>query len=207
MKRTLFVFIFIGLLFSNSEILSKNTAKDSLSMIALPDSVEVKLLDRAIQIKRFIGSNPKYNNEIAFLVDMRIRSGKNRFFVYDLKNNKIIDQGLVAHGLGSGSEADGELKFSNTPNSLCTSLGKYAIGKSYIGAFGKAYKLYGLDKTNNNAYSRSIVLHKYKAMPYQEQNGPICKSMGCPMVNADYYERIEKRIDESKSNILMDIFY
>jgi hypothetical protein len=86
-------------------------------------------------------------------------------------------------------------------------LGKYSIGKDYVGRFGKAYKLYGLDVTNSNAFARSIVLHKYDKVPYEEQDKAIVHSLGCPMVNELYYNRIEKIIDNSKRNIILDIYY
>lgn len=138
---------------------------------------------------------------------MKIHSGKNRFFVYDLKSNAILDQGLVAHGSGSEIATKDELLFSNTPDSNCTSLGNYTIENSYFGKFGKAYKLIGLDKTNNNAFSRNIVLHKYSLMPYNEQNFRIINSLGCPMVNEKFYKRLEKIIDNSKSKIILKIYY
>lgn len=138
---------------------------------------------------------------------MKIPSGKNRFFVYDLKANKILDKGLVAHGSGSETEIKGKLKFSNVPNSLSTSLGSYCIGNSYVGKFGKAYRLHGLDKTNSNAFRRDIVFHYYYDVPYKEKDGYICNSFGCPMVNKKYFERIAKLIDASESNILLNIYY
>ena len=188
------------------KILSKNT-NDSSIISVFNNVTEEKLFNRAKIIKKFIVNNSKYNNEIAFIIDMKIMSGKNRFFVYDLKNNVIIDQGLVAHGIGSQTQTEGELIFSNEPNSLSTSLGKYSIGSSYNGQFGKSYKLYGLEETNNKAFARNIVLHKYSKMPFGEQESPICKSFGCPMINVEFYKRIEKLIDNSKTNIILDIFY
>ena len=159
------------------------------------------------EVKEVIDAGPQYNKKIAFLVDMRIKSGKNRFFVYDLVNNKILDQGLVAHGSGSETAVRGELKFSNTPNSNCTSLGRYSVEKCYKGIFGKAYKLNGLDETNSNALSRAIVLHHYSAVPHDEQEYYISNSHGCPMVNEQFFKRIEKIIDSSKSKIVLDIYY
>lgn len=205
MKR-LILFLIVILFFSIS-ILSKNTKNKSSVISASDNSTEEKLLNEACIVKEFITNNPNYNTEIAFLIDMKIGSGKNRFFVYDLKNNRIIDQGLVAHGFGSETQIQGELKFSNVNYSYCTALGKYYIGHSYNGEYGKAYRLYGLDETNNNAFMRNIVLHKYEKVPYAEQDKPICQSLGCPMVNTDYYKRIEKLIDNSKSKIILDIYY
>ncbi|MBE8724827.1 murein L,D-transpeptidase catalytic domain-containing protein [Flavobacterium hungaricum] len=166
-----------------------------------------RIKNHSKELKKLICSNNKYNKDIAFLIDMRIPSGKKRFFVYDLKQNKIIDKGLVAHGSGSETTIKGKLKFSNKPNSLSTSLGTYYVGKYYYGKFGKAYKLYGLDETNNNAFKRDIVFHYYYDVPYKEKDGYICNSYGCPMVNKKYFERTSKIIDASPTNILLSIYY
>ena len=137
---------------------------------------------------------------------MKIHSGKNRFFVYDLIKKQVIDKGLVGHGSGSDT-GTGKLNFSNINNSRCTSLGKYSIGSSYKGQFGKAYKLHGLDASNDLAFERNIVLHKYEKVPYEEQENSICNSFGCPMVNEVFYNRLEKIIDNSEKEILLSIYY
>ena len=208
MRKIIFTLtpIFIILLCSFNNVL-KNTENKGNEFATTMSPKEQRLLERVKTIKQFIGTNSKYNNELAFFIDMRLMSGKNRFIVYDLKKDKIVDQGLVAHGIGSETGIQNELKFSNTNSSYCTALGKYSIGKDYVGRFGKAYKLYGLDVTNSNAFARSIVLHKYDKVPYEEQDKAIVHSLGCPMVNEFYYGRIEKIIDNSKRNIILDIYY
>lgn len=200
MKKILIVFLMILFVFIGYKIIYKDN-KISSSSATVIDYKYIK------EVKKLVESNSKYNKRIAFFIDMKIPSGKNRFFVYDLKTNKIIDKGLVAHGSGSETNIKGKLKFSNIPNSLSTSLGKYYIGNPYYGKFGKAYKLYGLDKTNSNAFHRDIVFHYYFDVPYQEQKGYICNSFGCPMVNKKYFERTAKIIDSSESNIVMSIYY
>lgn len=176
--------------------------------IHYPHNIESERLNTQInQTKTFIRQNPDYNNKTAFFIDMKIKSGKKRFFIYDLINDKIIDQGLVAHGSGSETEVPGNLQFSNLPDSKCTSLGTYRIGKHYTGIFGKAYKLHGLDKTNNNAFKRAIVLHHYSAVPGDEQDHSIINSHGCPMINKDFFKRTEKILDQSKSSISLRIYY
>ena len=207
MKKIIFGLIFIGILFTSFKVFDKMKTDNSVEISVINDSSKEKLDAEVKEIKKVIQGNPKYNKEIAFFIDMKISSGKNRFFVYDLNKETIIDQGLVAHGSGSETGIQGKLKFSNTNNSLATSLGKYYISNSYIGRFGKAYKLYGLDKTNSNAFDRAIVLHKYFDVPYKEQTEYICNSYGCPMVNEKYFKRIEKIIDNSKTNILLVIYY
>lgn len=158
-------------------------------------------------VKQIIKSNANYSTKTAFFIDMQIKSGKYRFFVYDLIKGEITDQGLVAHGSGSETKIKANLKFSNEPDSRSTSLGRYSIGKSYRGIFGKAYKLSGLDKTNDNAGKRAIVLHSYSAVPSEEQDYYISNSKGCPMVSEDFFKRLEKIIDGSKSKIILNIYY
>lgn len=167
-----------------------------------------RLTNHVSEIKSFTTANHKYSNKIAFLVDMKIKSGKNRFFVYDLQNEKIIDQGLVAHGSGSETGIKGDiLQFSNEPNSNCTSLGRYSIEKSYSGVFGKAFRLNGLDETNNNAFKRAIVLHRYKEVPDEEKEYYIINSHGCPMVSEVFFKRLEKYIESSDSKIMLYMYY
>lgn len=57
-----------------------------------------------------------------------------------------------------------------------TSLGRYVIVGQYSGKYGKAYRLAGLDVSNSNAISRSIVFHK---SPYAGLTR-IGRSEGCP---------------------------
>jgi hypothetical protein len=167
-----------------------------------------RLTDHVSEIKSFTTTNRGYSKKIAFLVDMKIKSGKNRFFVYDLENEKIIDQGLVAHGSGSETGIKGDiLQFSNAPNSNCTSLGRYSIEKSYTGVFGKAFRLNGLDDTNNNAMKRAIVLHRYKEVPDDEKEYYIINSHGCPMVSEVFFKRLEKVIENSDSKIMLYMYY
>ena len=178
MKKIILVLILIGLLFTSFKLINIHKNTDSSKTSKLNKSNKGKLQMHLKEVQELANANSKYNNEIAFFIDMKIPSGKNRFYIYDLKNNKLIDEGLVAHGSGSETQVAGILKFSNTNNSFCTSLGKYSIENSYVGKFGKAYKLFGLDATNSNAFDRNIVLHTYFDVPYEEQEVPICNSLG-----------------------------
>lgn len=149
-----------------------------------------------------------YNTEYCFFIDMRIPSGKNRFFVYDLINDSVMNAGLVAHGRGSDIGSPDALVFSNEPNSYCTSLGKYKLGRSYTGCFGLSYKLYGLDKTNNKAFERSVVLHSFIGVPGKEvYPASICKSEGCPTVSPAFLAQLKTYLDNSDKPILLWIYY
>jgi hypothetical protein len=108
-----------------------------------------------------------FSSRYAFLVDMSLPSGKNRFFIYDLTRDTVAFSGLVAHG-SCNTPYLPEPQFANTPECGCTSLGRYKLGEAYQGRFGKAFRLHGLDSTNRNAFQRNIVLHGYKDIPDNE---------------------------------------
>ena len=150
----------------------------------------------------------KCNQDYGFIIDMRIPSYKKRFFVYNLKKDSLINSGFVAHGTGSET-FKGELVFSNTPDSRCTSLGKYKIGVSYKGMYGFSYRLFGLDSTNNKAMQRAIVLHGHSCVPDKETDEyPICFSYGCPMVSVNFLQQLKGYITkQGKNPILMSIIY
>lgn len=207
MKKVLIVLVLLATAYWSSGLLNLKSTKANPKATKVIEEKAKRIQEHVTKAKDFLNKNPNYNPDVVFLADMKIMSGKNRLFIYDLKKNEVIDQGLVAHGYGSETGVENELKFSNLNNSNATSLGNYSIGESYEGKFGKSYKLYGLDATNSNAFSRYIVLHKYSKMPYDEQLSPVCNSLGCPMVNEIYFKRIEKIVDASEKKILLDIYY
>lgn len=164
-----------------------------------------KLKTKAIAIKQFASSR-HYNDKIFFLVDMNLPSGKNRFFVYNADKDSIVLAGLVAHGSCDFGFQESPT-FSNKNNSGCSSTGRYKIGIPYIGNFGLAYKLHGLDSSNNNAYARTIVLHSYECVPSQETYPlPICNSRGCPMTSIDFLQQLKIIINKSTRPVLLWIF-
>ena len=165
-----------------------------------------RLSRQAAAIKQYARAN-RFNTEYCFLVDMSIPSGKKRFFVYNLKKDSIENSSLVAHGWGSFQPDSDQLQFSNTPNSCQTSLGKYKIGYSYMGSFGLAYKLYGLDKTNSKAFERAIVLHSLDQVPDSETYPEdICNSAGCPMVSPSFLAILSGYITSSRKPVLLWIY-
>lgn len=148
----------------------------------------------------------KLSTQYAFLIDMSQPSGRYRFFVYDFRKDSIVEKGLVAHGSCNTSYLE-SAQYSNTPESGCSSLGKYKVSYSYKGQFGKAYKLNGLDSTNSNAFKRFVVLHAYDCVPDREvYPQPICNSLGCPMVSYDFLGKLSGYIDNSKKPILLWIY-
>lgn len=170
-------------------------------------AIHSRLNEKATALKSYLRKYPNYNQRQAILIDMRQNSGKYRLFVYDLDSMKIVSKGLVAHGSGSETGSSDSLIFSNTPESYMSSLGKYKIGNSYTGTFGRSYKLHGLDQSNSKAYDRAIVLHRYSCVPDEEQHYPICNSLGCPMVSENYFEELDKIVRSSGKPMIMEIYY
>jgi hypothetical protein len=167
--------------------------------------VFAKMQLKAVAARKFTALK-KYNTRICFLVDMSISSGKNRFFIYDLKNDSIIGGGLVTHGRCNESWLAGR-KYSNEVGSGCTSPGRYKIGNPYNGRFGLAYKLHGLDSTNSNAFKRYVVLHAHECVPENEvEPMPICQSDGCPTLSPGFLETVAKYIDASEKPVLLWIY-
>ena len=189
----------------------KFTSAFNSNSFAIKNNVDKAILTETLKQKAALLettlNSGQFNTEHCFLIDMRIASGQNRFFIYNLNKDSVEMAGLVAHGSGSEKGGD-ELYFSNTPNSNCTSLGKYKIGKSYMGRFGLAYKLYGLDDSNSKAFERFVVLHAHRCVPVGETAPvPICESLGCPTVAPAFLIELKKYIDNAAKPILMYIYY
>ncbi len=167
-------------------------------------AVLLRTKNHSSSLKNYAATN-NFNTQYCFLVDMTIASGEKRFFVYDLKVDSTIVAGLVTHG--SGKVVSAKIQFSNQPESNCTSLGKYKIGNSYNGKFGLAYKLYGLDKTNSNAFNRFVVLHSHACVPLMEVAPQrICESWGCPTVSPLFLQVLKKYIDKADKPVLLWIY-
>jgi hypothetical protein len=147
-----------------------------------------------------------YNTELCFLLDYSLPSGKNRFLVCNMKNNTALMSGLVAHG-SCNTLFLKDAKFSNQIGCGCSSLGKYKIGQKYSGRFGIAYKLYGLEASNSNAFARNIVLHSYYGVPEKEVDPlPVCNSLGCAMVSNGFIKKLDKILSGSKRSVLLWIY-
>jgi hypothetical protein len=192
---------------SSSGLLKRAKANQAISKSNQHDLTQPairKLQLKAADAKKFVQQN-EYNDVICFLIDMSPSSGQNRFFVYDLKKDTLKNSGLVTHGRCNENWLEGR-KYGNSIGCGCTSLGKYRIGQSYNGRFGLAYKLFGLEKTNDNAYKRFVVLHAHECVPEAEVEDEICQSDGCPTVSTGFLQYIKPIIDVSNKPVLLWIY-
>lgn len=133
----------------------------------------------------------KKNKDVIAIIDYTKPSTEKRFFVLDLKNQKVLFETLVAHGKNSGTFQT--ISFSNIPNSYQTALGFFLTDTTYNGDFGYSLKLLGLEEGfNSNADRRKIVIHgaSYVSESFIKQFGFLGRTLGCPAVPVEYSQKI-----------------
>ena len=139
------------------------------------------------------------------IVNFGKHSGEERFFIYNVRNNKYEYSGLVQHGNGKGNTAS-KPKFSNVIGSNCSSLGLYKITSkdnmhSWPGA--PCFRMVGLDSTNSNAMARGILIHPSLTrtlMPFEVWglDMPLTwESQGCFAVSCNTMYEISKRFKKN----------
>lgn len=164
---------------------------------------------KAKEAKAFCIKN-KFNTKYCFLVNFNIHSGKNRFMIWSFVEQKILYSGLCCHGYG-GNSTEAKANYSNKSGSNCSALGKYKLGKRAYSNWGinVHYKMHGLEKGNNNAFKRIIVLHSYEYVEDKEiypKYLPMGWSMGCPVVGNALMRQIDKLLKATKKPVLLWIY-
>ena len=141
--------------------------------------------------------NNLQNNKIITIIDFTKPSTRERFFVIDLENKKLLYKSLVAHGKNSG--ANMATRFSNTPRSLKSCLGFFLTAETYSGKYGYSLKLDGLEPgINDNARKRSIVIHgaDFVSHDIARQCGMLGRSYGCPALPVNSSKKIIDKISK-----------
>lgn len=156
------------------------------------------------EAKQFVQSNG-LSNEFYILVDMSVHSGKKRMFVISFADGSIRDAFLTTHGMGCGS-SDDDVKFSNVPESHCSSKGKYILGKKkvYSPSFQHKYIMYGKEASNSNAVVRNIVFHPWSVVPDEETYpSGIAQSWGCPAVSENAFNAMDGYLQSTNGRVLL----
>lgn len=143
---------------------------------------------------------------ILSVIDYSKPSTQRRFWVFDLKTNRLLFKELVAHGKNSGDKI--ATRFSNKMGSMTSSIGLYVTAKTaYVGRHGYSLRLVGLDKGfNSRAAARAIVVHgaPYVSPEFARQNGRLGLSWGCPALNPKVVKPV---IDNIKGGTLIFAYY
>lgn len=125
----------------------------------------------------------KIKKEILTIIDFSLSSTKKRMWILDMANNKVLFHTVVAHGKNTGGEF--ATKFSNTVNSLQSSLGFYITGETYMGGNGLSMFIDGMEEEfNSKARERYVVVHgaAYANPEVATRQGRLGRSYGCPAV-------------------------
>jgi hypothetical protein len=117
------------------------------------------------------------------VIDYSLPSNKQRMWVFDVRNERLLYNTYVAHGKNSGVNSANH--FSNRESSKESSLGTYITKDTYIGHKGYSLNLQGLDRGfNDNAYNRRVVIHGawYMEPDFIKKAGRAGLSWGCPAI-------------------------
>ncbi|MDG5487395.1 murein L,D-transpeptidase catalytic domain family protein [Sphingomonas sp. BGYR3] len=145
-----------------------------------PRGVRADLYRRALAAMEWHGTRIPARDRIV-IADFTPGSARPRLQLINLEDGKVREL-LVAHGIGSDPGHSGFLqRFSNVPDSECTSAGTYVTRDYYVGQHGHSQRLMGLDPTNNLAFERAIVIHAawYANADMIEKHGKLGRSQGC----------------------------
>ena len=174
------------------------------------DTISVR--NKAIDALQFIKTK-SMNQHFCILIDMKIHSGRNRFFIWDYAQDKLTHSYLVGHGCcdrpwGKDYTKDNP-SFSNKENSHCSSLGKYKLGERGYSNWGvhTKYLMHGLELTNNNALKRTIVFHSWEDVSDTEtfpKGTP--EGWGCPTLSNTNFRIVDLKLKSSKKPVLMWIY-
>lgn len=135
--------------------------------------------EQALDCSRRLGRDPG----LLIVADMRLPSSAERLWAIDTRTGEVVLRTEVAHGRGSDPSNAGRAQvFSNTPGSLMTSVGLYAVSEEYINTTdnSRRRRLDGLMVGfNDAARQRAVVLHP----SHYVRDGWAGRSEGCPAVS------------------------
>lgn len=122
------------------------------------------------------------NEDVLSIVDFSQSSFKKRLYIIDVANFKVLKNTFVAHGKNSGLQYASN--FSNTPESLQSSLGFYVTKGTYFGKHGLSLRLDGKESgINCKAEARAIVVHGAEYIGTHRLGAPYMgRSFGCPAI-------------------------
>jgi len=161
--------------------------------------VDPALLKRALAALESHGLRIPWRDRIA-IADFSAPSSQPRFHLIDLLSGRATSL-LVAHGSGSDPGHTGWLQqFSNAPGSNASSSGAFLTSNYYVGKHGRSQRLIGLDRSNDNALDRAIVIHGawYAAPEMVVTQGMLGRSQGCFAVGERVLDEVFARLGEGR---------
>lgn len=130
--------------------------------------------------------------QVALLLDFSRSSQLPRLRVVDLCREEVVWECLAATGRGRTLCERLCPRMSDRPESWLTPEGRSRVGERYVGEFGTAYRLDGLDATNANMRRRAIVLHSSEQVPDCAWAWlPLRCSRGCVVLSPQAFARVD----------------
>lgn len=175
-----------------------------------PDHREYKTIEERAEKALAFAKRHNMNEHYALFVDYNIPSGSPRLFVWDFHQKRIVVSTYVMHGPGGGS-TDESPKFSNTPGSECSSLGRFIVTKEHGNSLKRSFRLKGLDIDNQTVYARGIMIHssywvdKWCWKKYIPLHHASCK--GCITVSSRGMNYLWSLVNRERMPLLMWSFY
>ncbi len=136
-----------------------------------------------------------YNTRVALMMDLGRHSGRRRFVVWDFQQGRALHSFPASHGSGSARShvRSAYAECSNEDGSHLSSAGRALVAERYVGRYGVAYRLDGLDETNSALRKRCVVLHGWRyTTSFPIYPFPTVGSWGCPVLSL----RAMKKLDE-----------
>lgn len=205
MKKLLLIAMLV--IFSSSNVLAYSVINIRAKDIAAK-TTNLKPALAKLAIEAFYNAKKqgiRTNKSIVTVIDYSLPSTKNRLWVLDIEQDKVLYTSMVAHGRNSGENYT--TSFSNRINSLQTSLGLFLTDTTYFGRDGYSLRIKGLEVGfNDNAETRAIVMHgaPYVSKIFANASGRIGRSWGCPAVEAPLAKPI---INTIKNRTLVLAYY
>ncbi|NDV84819.1 murein L,D-transpeptidase catalytic domain family protein [Bacteroides sp. 51] len=135
--------------------------------------------------------------DIITLIDFTKPSSEERFYVFNVKQKKLLFTSVVSHGRNSGDLYT--TSFSNKNGSYKSSLGFFITQNTYQGRNGYSLVLDGLEKgINDRAKQRAIVIHgaSYSNPSVIASSGRLGRSLGCPALPQGISRRVINTIKD-----------
>lgn len=170
------------------------------------DDKECKTIEERAEKALKFARRHNMNEHYALFVDYSIPSGTPRLFVWDFHQKKIVASTYVMHGSGGGSTAK-HPRFSNRLGSNCSALGRFLVTKEHGNINKDGFRLKGMDKDNQTAYARGLLIHssfwvdRYCWMKYIPLRSK--SSQGCVTVSSRGMNYLGKLIKREKKPLLL----